>query len=129
MSPAITKLADARRSVAITGAPLRLELPLDTAEFASNAISAPIRCNSGTCMKRFSKMVSVITPVPSATQFKVTNCACISVGNAGCGAVLTRTACGLRPSMSSSIQSSPVVILAPACSNLSSTASNVSGAA
>ena len=49
------------------------------------------------------------------------NCACMSVGNAGCGKVLKPTALGRLPCMSSSIQSSPVVTDAPISLNLSST--------
>ena len=43
-------------------------------------------------MKRFSKIVSVIVPTPPATVFRAANCACMSVGNAGYGAVRTSTA-------------------------------------
>ncbi len=57
------RLAEARRSVAITGAPgqarhaaarSRCCLPV--------SIFAPMRCSSWTCMKRFSNIVSVIVP-------------------------------------------------------------------
>src|SRR6185437_1324130 len=75
--------------------------------------------------ERFSNTVSVTTPVPSATQLSAVNCACMSVGNAGYGAVLILTAFGRRPPMSSSIQSSPQEICAPASSSLDSTASSV----
>ena len=40
---------------------------------------APIRMSSGTCMKRFSKIVSVIIDAPSATHISAMNCACMSV--------------------------------------------------
>ena len=45
-----------------------------------------------------------------SAENRATNWACISVGKAGCGAVRTFTACSGRPSMSSSIQSSPTSI-------------------
>src|ERR1051326_8203471 len=50
-------------------------------------MSAPRRCISSACWKRFSKIVSVIVPTPSATQFTAITCACMSVGNPGCGIV------------------------------------------
>ncbi|KAG0931627.1 hypothetical protein G6F31_016736 [Rhizopus arrhizus] len=57
------------------------------AVWPSTWMSAPSRSSSLTCMKRFSKIVSLITPTPSATQLSAMNCACMSVGNAGYGAV------------------------------------------
>ena len=56
---------------------------------------APRRSSSLTCMKRFSKMVSVTRAVPSAMQFSAMNCACMSVGNSGYSLVRKLTA--LRP--------------------------------
>ncbi len=56
--------AEARRSVAITGAPERVWTPFTTAVWPSTRMSAPIRRSSATCMKRFSKMFSVMTLVP-----------------------------------------------------------------
>ena len=61
----------------------------------SRRISAPRRRISSMCMKRFSKMVSMMVPTPSATVLSAANCACMSVGNAGYGAV--RTSTDLRP--------------------------------
>ena len=49
--------ADARRSVAITGAPESRSTPRTTAVCPSMSMSAPMRGSSGTCMKRFSKIV------------------------------------------------------------------------
>ena len=66
--PAITRLAEARRSVAITVAPDSCSTPLTTASLPSTSIFAPRRTSSLTCMKRFSKIVSVIVDVPSAMQ-------------------------------------------------------------
>ena len=42
-------------------------------------------------MKRFSKIVSMIVPTLDATVLSAANCACMSVGNAGYGAVRTST--------------------------------------
>ena len=44
---------------------------------------APMRFNSGTCMKRFSKMVSRMVLVPSAVVIKAMNWACRSVAKPG----------------------------------------------
>ncbi len=63
--PAITRLAEARRSVAITVAPESFSTPSMTANFPSTWILAPRRTSSFTCMKRFSKMVSVTLDGPS----------------------------------------------------------------
>ena len=46
---------------------------------------APMRHSSGTCMKRFSKIVSVIIAAPSAVAISAIICACRSVGNPGIG--------------------------------------------
>jgi hypothetical protein len=86
-SPAITRLAEARRSVAITVAPVSSSTPWTIAVLPSMSMRAPSRRSSCTCMKRFSKMVSVTCAVPSATQLSAMNCACMSVGKPGCGAV------------------------------------------
>ena len=56
-------------------------------------IRAPMRVSSGTCMKRFSKIVSVIIAAPSATHISAMNCACRSVGKPGKGSVITSTPC------------------------------------
>ncbi len=42
-------------------------------------------------MKRFSKIVSVMTLSPWARHMSTRNCACMSVGKPGCGAVVTFT--------------------------------------
>ncbi|MNF96345.1 hypothetical protein D3C84_791320 [compost metagenome] len=127
ISAEITRLAEARRSVAMTGAPLSVWVPVTIAVLPSTWMCAPMRCISYTCMKRFSKMVSMTAPVPSAMAFREMNWACMSVGNAGYGAVRTLTAFGRLPCMFSSIQSSPVVISAPASLSFSSTASRMVG--
>ena len=65
------------------GAPVIFDTPRMMAVLPSTRMSAPRRDSSLRCMKRFSKMVSVITPTPSATVLSAANCACMSVGNAG----------------------------------------------
>ena len=45
-------------------------------------------------MKRFSKMVSVMSAVPRATVASAMNCACMSVAKPGYGAVRMLTASG-----------------------------------
>src|ERR1700727_1347667 len=64
--PAMTSETEARRSVAITGAPRRRLTPLTTAVSPSSLICAPKRASSCTCMKRFSKMVSLMRETPFA---------------------------------------------------------------
>ena len=64
---------------------------------------APMRISSGACMKRFSKIVSSSTLVPSAVHSSAIICACRSVGKPGKGSVATSTArdrgrCGARRS-------------------------------
>ena len=83
ISPAITSPAEARKSVAITFAPVNAATPLTIAVLPSTSIAAPRRSNSCTCIIRFSKIVSVMTEVPSARVASAMNCACISVGNDG----------------------------------------------
>ena len=111
----------------MTGAAVRRSTPWQTATLPSSRISAPMRCSSCTCMKRFSKTVSVTMPTPSAMLFRAQNWACMSVGKAGWGAVWMSTARGRRPCMSSSIQSAPTSIWAPASRSFCSTASRQSG--
>ena len=82
-APAITSAAEARRSEAMTGAPFRPGCPSMIAVWPSTVMCAPMRCISCTCIRRFSKMVSVMVDVPSATVFMAVNCACISVGKPG----------------------------------------------
>ena len=64
--PAMTSDTDARRSVAMTGAPRSLAVPSMVAVSPSSDIRAPNRASSCTCMKRFSKIVSVICEEPPA---------------------------------------------------------------
>ena len=52
---------------------------------------APRRASSCTCMKRFSKIVSVIRDLPLAIVISPMNCACRSVGKPGNGSVVTST--------------------------------------
>ena len=91
-----TSDTDARKSVAMTGAGVRPFRPLTVAVPPLTRISAPIRNNSGTCIKRFSKIVSEICDEPSAIHIIAMNCACKSVGKPGNGSVVISAACG-RP--------------------------------
>ena len=88
-SPASTSETEALRSVAITGAPVSSLTPRTSADPPCTVMRAPIRASSGTCMKRFSKMVSVIMAAPSATHMRAMNCACKSVAKPGNGRVIT----------------------------------------
>ena len=124
--PASTSDAEARRSVAIIGAPVIWATPRMMAVLPSMRMSAPRRCSSLRCMKRFSKIVSVITPTPSAMVFRAANCACMSVGKAGYGAVVRFTDLGRLPRMSTVIESAETSRWAPASSSFTSTASMVS---
>ena len=53
---------------------------------------APMRMISLACMKRFSKIVSVITEVPCACVARAMYCACMSVGNPGYSSVMMSAA-------------------------------------
>ncbi len=77
------RLALARRSEAMTGAPERRGTPRTIATLLWTEMSAPMRCSSLTCMKRFSKIVSVIRLWPSARVISAMNCACMSVAKPG----------------------------------------------
>ena len=77
-------------------------------------------------MKRFSKMVSVITLVPSARPSSVIIWACMSVAKPGNGLVTTSVGRG-RPSRWTRMRSVPTSSRAPAASSLSSTAARWSG--
>ncbi len=125
-SPAITRLADARRSVAITFAPDSWSTPVTSAVLPSTVMCAPSRFSSCTCMKRFSKIVSTTCAVPLAIVFSAMNCACMSVGNAGYSEVRMVTAEGRRSIVTRS-QSPPSTIVTPASRSLSITASRMDG--
>ena len=126
--PAKTRPAEARKSVAITFAPSSTATPFTSAALPSTLMSAPMRCSSCTCIKRFSKMVSTVVETPSAMVFIAINCACISVGKAGCGAVRMFTAFSL-PLLFTVILSAVCVTVAPASRSFSITASSKSGRA
>ena len=81
----MTSDTEARKSVAMTGAPVSRGTPRTSAEAPWTLMLAPIRTSSGTCMKRFSKIVSVIIEAPSAVAISAMICACRSVGNPGIG--------------------------------------------
>ena len=57
---------------------------------------APMRASSCACMKRFSKMVSVMKEMPSAPVISAMNWACRSVAKPGCSSVVTSTLLSLR---------------------------------
>ena len=65
VSAAMARAAEARRSLAMTRAPVRRAGPSTTAQRPSRRMRAPMRTSSATCWKRFSKMVSVIVATPS----------------------------------------------------------------
>ena len=67
----------------MTGAPDSAGTPRTIAEAPCTLIRAPMRFSSDTCMKRFSKIVSVTMAAPSDTAISAMNCACMSVGNPG----------------------------------------------
>ena len=114
----------------MTVAPSKYSTPFTKAVLPSMLISAPSRCSSCTCINRFSKMVSVTFATPSETQFIAINCACISVGKAGCGAVRIFTAFNL-PLLFIVIVFSTLLTFtsAPASRNFSITASSKSARA
>ncbi len=91
-SAARTSDAEARRSDASTAAALSEVFPRTTARRPSILMLAPMRTSSWACMKRFSKIFSVITDVPSACVARAMNCACMSVGKPGYSSVLISTA-------------------------------------
>src|ERR1700704_1031066 len=74
-SAAMTSETEARRSVAMTGAPVSAFTPSMVARSPSSWICAPSRTSSCTCMKRFSKIVSVMWEVPFARVISAMSCA------------------------------------------------------
>ena len=58
-----------------------------------------MRASSRACIKRFSKIVSVITEEPSACVMSVMYWACISVGKPGYSCVVTSRARSLLPAL------------------------------
>ena len=76
-SAAMTRLTDARRSVAITSAPCRPSTPRTSAVEPCSEMLAPSRPSSGTCMNRLSYTVSRTTDAPDAIVIRAMNCACI----------------------------------------------------
>ena len=73
--PASTRVALARRSDAITSAPISLGRPTMTALEPSFRIRTPIRFSSATCMNRSGKTRSVTTLIPSAVDSTAEICA------------------------------------------------------
>ena len=124
--PASTRHADARRSVAITVAPVSRVGPRTIAVRPSTSMSAPMRASSGTCMNRFSKIVSDSTDCPRARVISTMNCACMSVGKPGNGCV--DTSAGRNSALPRTRMPSPsATTSAPAARSLAMTASRCSG--
>ena len=73
--PASNNAADARKSLAITGAPLNGRPPFTIALGPSISISAPNLASSLTCMKRDSKIRSVMMLIPGASVMSAIICA------------------------------------------------------
>ena len=71
--PAKTKLADALKSVAITGAPTRDLMPSIMAVLPFKEIFPPILAISCTCMNLLSKTFSVTVAVPLAIELRAIN--------------------------------------------------------
>ena len=120
--PAITRLAEARKSVAMTVAPDSFSTPSMTATLPSIWILAPRRTISLTCMKRFSKIVSVTVAAPCDTALSAMNWACMSVAKPGYSVVRNDWAFN-RPVEAMRIPPSNAVTVAPASRNLSTSAS------
>ena len=64
-----------------------------TETFPSTLMFEPMRASSSTYLKRFSKMDSVTTEVPSARARVTDICGCMSVGKPGYGSVFTSVGC------------------------------------
>ena len=124
--PAITRLADARKSVAMTTAPESVSTPWVIAVLPSISMLAPKRFISCTCMKRFSKIVSVTRDVPFAIALTAMNCACMSVAKPGYSVVRMSTGFG-RSSILARIQSAPTSNCTPISRSLSKVACMISG--
>ena len=97
-----------------------------TAVEPSVSMRAPIRSSSATCMKRFSKIVSVTRDWPSARPSSVMTCACMSVGKPGNGLVITSAGPG-RSGPRTRTEAAPTSRLTPHSSSLASTAERCSG--
>ncbi len=126
---AMTRDTDARKSVAITGAPFNRSTPSTVAVSPSSWICAPSRASSCTCINLFSKMVSVMCDVPLARVIRAINCACKSVGNPGNGAVITSTGSSAPPLRVMRMPSLVGVTLVPVCARTSSADCSSSGRA
>ncbi len=88
-------------------------------------IEAPRRFISCTCMKRFSKMVSVTRLGPEAIVFTAMNWACMSVGKPGYSVVRKDTGFG-RPSMRARMVLPDTVSCTPISRSLSRATSKMS---
>ena len=111
----MTRAAPARRSGASTCAPVSFFTPVMIAVLPSTLMRPPIRASSSTYLKRFSKILSVTTLVPSASASVTVICGCISVGNPGYGSVLISVCTWLgrpttRTASSNSVTSQPISI-------------------
>src|ERR1043166_2542644 len=120
-NPASTSAAEARRSLAMTGAPLKGRPPLMMALGPSMEISAPSRASSLTCINRDSKMRSVIMLNPGVSAIRTIICAWASVGNPAYGMVVIST--GFNCLAALTVRLNPLrSIFAPVSRSLSSTA-------
>ena len=95
----------------------------------SRLIRAPNRASSCTCMKRFSKIVSVMCELPLAQAISAISCACRSVGKPGNGAVETLTGLMPAPLRATRMPSLLAVMIAPAWVSTSSADCSSSGRA
>src|ERR1022692_4806435 len=117
-SAAKTSDALARRSEAMTPAPVRSDGPATMACRPSSRILAPMRASSCACMKRFSKMVSTTMAMPCACVIRAMYCACRSVANPGYSSVVTSTDLSRFGAQICTEDASVWVTSAPACSIL-----------
>ena len=89
---------------------------------------APMRLSSPTCMKRFSKMFSVTTEVPSACVMRAMYWACMSVGKPGYSSVDMSLAVSEPPEWTRTL-SLPTSSLTPQSSRLGDDGAEVRGVA
>ncbi len=82
-SPAMTREALALQVRGHDRRALEMLRPRTIARLPVTVMSAPRRLSSLTCMKRFSKMVSVMTLAPLARDMRAMYWACMSVGKPG----------------------------------------------
>src|SRR6202011_1737291 len=116
-----TSEADARRSEHMTAADWSEDLPRTVAVRPETVMLAPMRLSSPTCMKRFSKMFSVMEVVPSVWVARAMYWACMSVGKPGYSSVEPSEALrapSIAPADRTRMLSWPTMSLTPHCSSL-----------